>query len=189
MEGLHVAFKKDINQIKSLLMNMGLNEYQASALTHLILVGETKPTTLSKASGLPSARIYGVLDELSKMGLVTIRPGRPTLHKARSPKEVAGALISFSMSELKQRLKTLEDYAKHLTIIGNKIYLKGKRGVPSHNSPSTHRQIGDVYLEDAGKLYDAAKEEILILSRVMEYLAEVAETLKKAPSRRISPYK
>ena len=55
-----------INQVKFTLMNMGLNEYQASALAHLMYLGETKATTLSKASGVPNARIYGVLDELSQ---------------------------------------------------------------------------------------------------------------------------
>ncbi len=50
-----------INQVKFQLTNMGLNEYQASALAHLMYLGETKATILSKASGVPNARIYGVL--------------------------------------------------------------------------------------------------------------------------------
>ncbi|MFW6109717.1 MAG: helix-turn-helix domain-containing protein, partial [archaeon] len=64
-----------INQVKFQLTNMGLNEYQASALAHLMYLGETKATILSKASGVPNARIYGVLDELSQKGLIIVRPG------------------------------------------------------------------------------------------------------------------
>lgn len=174
-----MAFGKEVNQIKLLLMNMGLNEYQASALSYLMLLGETKATALSKTSGLPSARIYGVLDELAKIGLATIRPGRPILYKARSPEEIAGSLIFFSMNELKQRLETLEEHAKDLTEIGNKIYLKGKKGVltiPLLRIVS----VGQVSLEETRNLYEAAKEEILILSKALEYLPEVTENLKKA---------
>ena len=39
-----------INKVKFALTNMGLNEYQTSALAHLMYLGETKATTLSKAS-------------------------------------------------------------------------------------------------------------------------------------------
>lgn len=160
-------------------MNMGLNEYQSSALTYLMLIGEAKATTLSKVSGLPSARIYGILDELAKMGLITIRPGRPILYKPRSPQEIASSLISLSMNELKQRLKTLQNYAEDFTKIGNKIYLKSKEAVPT--IPLVRIvSVGEVSLEETKKLYDAAKEEILILSKALEYLPEVTESLKKA---------
>jgi sugar-specific transcriptional regulator TrmB len=166
-------------------MNMGLNEYQASALSHLMFIGETKATTLSKASRLPSARIYGVLDELVKMGLVTIRPGRPTLYKARSPEEIASSLITLSMHELKQKLITLQEYAKDLTKIGKKIYLKGKKGIPT--IPLLRIvSVGEVSLQETRKLYDTAKEEILILSKAMEYLPEVTQNLQKALTRGIS---
>lgn len=179
MEESHLAFEKQMNQIKLLLINMGLNEYQASALTHLILVGETKATALSKTSGVPSARIYGILDELAKMGLATTRPGRPVLYKPRPPQDIASSLISLNMNELKQRLKLLEGYAKDLAEAGERIYLKGRKGVPT--VPLLRIvSVGEVSLEETKKLYDAAKEEILILSRAMEYLPEVAGNLRKA---------
>ena len=74
-----------VDQVKYNLMSMGLNEYQASALAHLMYLGETKATTISKASGVPNARIYGVLDELSQKGLLIMRPGRPALYAPLSP--------------------------------------------------------------------------------------------------------
>ena len=124
-----MAFERNINQTKSLLINMGLNEYQASALAYLIFLGETKATTLSKTSKVPSARIYDVLEQLAKMGLVTVRPGRPILYNPRPLEDIAGSLISFRMNELKQMLRVLEDYAKDFVETGKKVYLKGKKGV------------------------------------------------------------
>ena len=97
-----------ISRVKFVLMNMGLNDYQASALSHLIYLGETKATTLGKASGVPNARIYGILDELAKKGFLKIRPGRPMLYSPVTPNEIASALISEARDELRNRLKIVE---------------------------------------------------------------------------------
>jgi sugar-specific transcriptional regulator TrmB len=179
------AFENEINRSKLLLANMGLNDYQASALAYLIFLGETKPTILSKVSHVPSARIYGVLDELYKMGLVTVRPGRPLLYSPRPPEEIASALISLNIKELKLKLKILEGYAKDLAEASKKIYLKGKKGLPT--VPLLRIvSVGEVSLEETRQLYDSAKEEILIISRAMEYFPEVAENLKKALAKGVS---
>jgi sugar-specific transcriptional regulator TrmB len=180
-----LAFERDINQIKLLLMNMGLNEYQASALAYLILLGETKATTLSKTSKVPSARIYGILDQLAKMGLVNTRPGRPILYSPRPLEDIAGSLVSLSMNELKQKLKTLEDYAKDLLETGKRFYLKGEKGVP--RVPLLRIvSVGEVSLNETKKLYDSAEKEIQILSRAVEYFPEVATNIMNALKRGVS---
>ena len=180
-----MAFEKDINQTKLVLINMGLNEYQAAALAHLIFLGETKATTLSKTSKVPSARIYGVLDQLAKMGLVTIRPGRPILYTPRPLEDIASSLVTFSMNELKEKLRILEDYAKNFVETSKKIYLKGKKGVP--RVPLLRIvSVGEISLDETRKLYDAAEKEIQILSRAMEYFPEVADKLREAVMRGVS---
>ncbi len=158
---------------------MGLNEYQASALTHLLFLGEIKATTLSKASGVPSARVYGVLDELSKMGLITVRPGRPTLYKPRSPEEISSSLVSSKMNHLRSSLKSFETYAREFTNAANELYLKSERAastIPLLRIVS----VGEVSLKETRELYSTARKEILILSKAMEYLPSVADNLKKA---------
>lgn len=174
-----MGFERDIDQAKLLLINMGLNEYQASALAHLILLGETKATALSKASGVPSARIYEVLNELAKMGLITVRPGRPIRYKPMPPADLASTLIQLNMNQLKQRLKLLEGYAKDFAEFSNKIYLKGEKGVAT--VPLLRIvSVGETSLGETKKLYNTAKREILILSRALEYFPEVSANLKKA---------
>jgi len=180
-----LAFEKDINQTRLLLISMGLNEYQASALAYLLLLGETKATTLSKTSKVPSARVYGVLDQLAKMGLVNTRPGRPMLYSPRPPEDIASALVSLSMSELKQKLRTVEGYAKDLVETSKKLYLKGEKGAP--RVPLLRIvSVGEVSLEETKRLYEAAEDEIQILSRAMEYFPEVADKLNQAMRRGVS---
>ncbi|MDH5267095.1 MAG: hypothetical protein OEW62_05375 [Candidatus Bathyarchaeota archaeon] len=180
-----MAFEKDINQTKSLLINMGLNEYQASALAYLLLLGETKATTLSKTSKVPSARIYGILDQLAKMGLVTMKPGRPVLYSPRPLEDIASSLISFSMNELKQKLRTLEGYAKVLVETGKRFYLKGEKGIP--RVPLLRIvSVGEVSLNETKRLYDSAEKEIQILSRAVEYFPEVTKNIINALKRGVS---
>jgi sugar-specific transcriptional regulator TrmB len=182
---LVLALENEVIQIRSLLSRMGLNEYQSSALAYLLFLGETKATTLSKISKVPSARIYGVLDKLGKMGLVSIRPGRPALYDPRPPDDVASSLVSLSVDELKQNLKILEKNAEDFVKASELVYLKGEEGVPK--IPLLRIvSVGDVSLEETKRMYDAAKDEIRILSKAMEYFSEVTEILKEVSKRSVS---
>ena len=180
-----MSFEREIGQVRLALTKLGLNEYQSSALAHLILLGETKATTLSRVSGVPSARIYGVLDDLVKMGLVVVRPGRPALYRPRHPREIADLLTSLRVDELRERLKLLKGYGEELADLGERIYLKGRRGL---TRPPLMRivSIGEASLKETMRLYEEADDEILILSRAMEYLPEVKSALKEAAERGVS---
>ena len=110
-----------INQVKFQLTNMGLNEYQASALANLMFLGETKATTLSKASGVPNARIYGVLDELSQKGLIIIRPGRPALYAPLTPQEIADALETATREDIRRELTIIQSYRGEFEKVSEKV--------------------------------------------------------------------
>jgi len=45
---------------------LDLTEYEAAALEELLLLGRTTAPDLAEATGIPKARIYGVLDSLSE---------------------------------------------------------------------------------------------------------------------------
>jgi len=179
------AYEDELRKAKSLLLNMGLNEYQASALVHLLFLGETKPLTLSKASGVPSAKIYSILDELVRMGLVVVKPGRPSIYAPLSPEEIAENLIALILMEFERKVKTMREHADEFVKIANKIYLKGSRG-PSTVPLIRIVNVGEASLIETKRLYDMAEEEILIISRAMEYLPDVAENLEKAIRRGVS---
>ena len=177
--------ERQVNQVKFLLTSMGLNEYQASALSHLLYLGETKATTLSRASGVPNARVYGVLEELSKMGLVSIRPGRPALYSPMTPADIASALIADAREEIRARLGVIESYSEDFTASADEIFQKAGRvnaRVPLLRIVS----VGDVSLEETRKLYQDADETISILTRAMEYYGDVAGELRGAIQRGVS---
>jgi len=171
-----------ISRVKFVLTNMGLNDYQASALSHLIYLGETKATTLSKASGVPNARIYGILDELAKKGLLKIRPGRPMLYSPVTPNEIASALISEARDELRKRLKIVELNSDDFLKIANDIYLKA--GIVNERTPLLRIvSVGDVSMNETQNLYKNAKKNLLIMTRAMEYYDDVAQQLRDVIKR------
>jgi sugar-specific transcriptional regulator TrmB len=174
--------EREINQLKFTLSNMGLNEYQASALSHLIFLGETKATILSKASGVPNARIYGVLDELSQKGLIIVRPGRPALYAPLSPQEIADALVSASRLEIRKQLDVIEDYRDGFESVASELY---KKAGSAEERTSLIRivSVGDVSLDETRKMYRNAKESLMISTRAMGYLERVQDDLQEAVSK------
>jgi sugar-specific transcriptional regulator TrmB len=173
-----------INQVKFELSNMGLNEYQASALAHLIYLGETKATTISKSSGVPNARIYGILDELSQKGLIIIRPGRPTLYAPLSPQEIGDALITTSRENIRRKLAVFEANREDFMDVAENIFLKAGT---SEQRTSLLRivSVGDVSIEETKKLYRQAKISMYISTRAMEYFDQVKNELLEAVKKEI----
>ena len=180
-----MMMEQKIGRVKFQLMNMGLNEYQASSLANLLLLGEVKAATLSKASGVPSARIYDILEELSKMGLITIRPGRPTLYSPRPPGEIVSSIIARTMEDLKGKIKVIEGYSKEFTTLAEGVYLRG-RGTTERPPLLRIVRVGEVSLGETKRIYSLARASLRILTRAMEYFPEVAEELSQATARGVS---
>jgi sugar-specific transcriptional regulator TrmB len=168
--------------VKDLLLNMGLNSYQASLLTALLLMGEAKVSALAKISGVPNARTYEILNELVRMGLVSIRPGRPATYVSFHPREVAGTLILQTEKEVKEKLREIKKLARKFTEITSKIYLTGRKGPNKH--PLIHLvSVGSSSEKETKNLYGMAKKKILILSQAYEYFPRVSRELSKAVNR------
>jgi HTH-type transcriptional regulator, sugar sensing transcriptional regulator len=173
--------ERQINQLKFTLTNMGLNEYQASALSHLIFLGETKATILSKSSGVPNARIYGVLDELSQKGLIIVRPGRPALYAPLTPQEIADALVSASRLEVRKQLNIIEDYRDGFEATALELFKKAG-GAEERTGLIRIVSVGEVSLDETRRMYRTAKKSLMISTRAMAYFDQVQDDLKEAVS-------
>jgi sugar-specific transcriptional regulator TrmB len=171
-----------VEDVKNILIQMGLNVYQASVLATLIYVGEAKATTLSKVCGVPSARIYDVLNDLVKAGFVRVRPGRPSLYEPVSPQDIANSIISWRLEEMRRGIRKLEGLTNDFVKMASNIYLRGRSG--HFRSPLIRIiSVGDVSEDETRKLYSEAKKEILILSQAFEYFPRVADKLRDAVER------
>lgn len=107
------------NKIESLISNLsklGFTNFESRAYLSLLTIGKSTGYELSKASGIPSSKIYGVLQHLVSKKLVDVLDSHPVRYFSRPPEEWIeeyAKAISDSFSFLKKNL--------------NKIYLSGRQ--------------------------------------------------------------
>jgi sugar-specific transcriptional regulator TrmB len=164
-----------------LLKALGLKEYPAKALAHLLELGESKAPELSSASGVPKARIYGVLSELADQGLVEIKPGRPTRYRPKPPAEIIQRVIQERTARVEEEIERIESLREDFESAFQPLYESStkKARKPLLKTVS----VGEPSEEETKLMYREAKSEINIVSKAMEWLPKVKKTLKKALER------
>lgn len=71
------------------LDDLGFTTYQSEAYVAAIRLGSATPRDLVDESGVPQARIYDIIDDLSNMGLVEVREGSGSKQVIAVPPEVS----------------------------------------------------------------------------------------------------
>ena len=171
----------ELQNAKKLLLKVGLTEYQATILSFLLLMGESKASTLYEVSNVPSAKVYETLNELGNMGLVKIRPGRPTIYLSIPPERIMETLINHKKKELEDLISTLEKISKEFSERLSPIYDKSvKKG---HTELLRIVKVGKPSEGETRRLFANAKTEINIFSKVMEYAPKLIDVLEEAANR------
>lgn len=97
-----------------LLEALGLNTYEARALSHLLKHGERSAPDLSRETLVPFGRIYDTLNALIERGLATSRGGRPRMFAAVAPGTVASRLLAASRRKLQEEERHVAQHAAAL---------------------------------------------------------------------------
>lgn len=86
---------------EKLLAESGLSEKQAQVYCACLASGKTKAPAIAKQAGLKRSTVYGILDELIKLGLVSVSlQGRIKYFHAKSPRAMVDML-----AERQQRME------------------------------------------------------------------------------------
>lgn len=80
---------------------LDLSGYEETALETLLTVGGSTAPNLAKVTGIPRARIYGVLDELADRGFVEVTPSRPKEYQVKPPAELLDRAVENPRSSSK----------------------------------------------------------------------------------------
>jgi len=91
-----------------LLERLDLKEYEATALSHLLTAGRTTAPDIAEATGIPKARVYGVLDSLADLGYIKVFPGRPKEYQPKSPQEILARVKENRRQEFEQSRREVE---------------------------------------------------------------------------------
>jgi len=163
-----------------------LGEYKRRALAELMSLGRTTAPNLAAATGIPKARIYGVLDSLADRGFVKVIPGRPKEYVARSPE----AILERARENKRQSLAAFEAELQE----SSDEFLENFRPQFEQADESVRPaeelfyvvDVGDPSESETRRLYHEAENEICVLTKSWEYLDSVTPALADAVERGVT---
>ncbi|WP_406657345.1 helix-turn-helix domain-containing protein [Methanolobus sp. ZRKC2] len=94
---------------EKLLANIGLNKYERSVYWTLLKKRELEASKLSQLSRVPIGKIYEILRDLNKYGLVEIQPSRPRKYRTVDPKIAFELMYKRREKEALNELKILRE--------------------------------------------------------------------------------
>lgn len=150
------------------LQTLGFTDYEARAYVALLEAGEASGYALAKASGMPRANIYAVLEKLAERGAVLRRQGQGgTTWTAVPPDTLLGSLGQ-------QHKRSLDAAAQALAGLTR-----------NHLSTAVFNVRGDELPERARQLVDAARGELLVAIQPEE-ASVLAGALREARERGVA---
>ncbi len=120
------------------LQSLGLTNYESKAYLALLSLGTCDARKLCKQSGVPSSKIYTIMEKFELLGLVEVQQSKPTKFKALEPSLGVDRLIRNKEREMvliKDTLPLLE------TELDN-IFSKQSDKVRSGEAPFFNLQFG-----------------------------------------------
>ena len=165
---------------------LGLGEYERTALAELVGLGRTTAPNLAEATGIPKARIYGVLDSLADRGFVKVVPGRPKEYVPRSPEEILERARENERQSLAQFEQELESASEaFLEEFGPRYERAGELVRPAEELFHVV-DVGDPSESETRRLYHEAEREVRVLTKSWEYLDSVVPSLADAVDRDVA---
>ncbi len=162
------------------LDRLGLTEYEERALTELFTLGRTTAPTLAESTGIPKARVYGVLDALADRGFVEVIPERPKRYQPRSPEAILERAVENRRQDYEGFRADLDERrGPFLDEFGPRYERAGEDVTPTEELFSVV-DVGEPSESETRRLYHEADEQLRIITKSFEYLDTVAPALADA---------
>lgn len=162
------------------LSALGRTEYEEQALEHLLILGQTTAPDLSSATGIPKARIYGVLESLANDGFIKIIPGRPKQYQPKPPAEIIDRAIEARRQSFEQYRHELEDHRNAFVKTLGPLYESASEDISPTEELFYVVAVGNPSEEETRRLYRTADDTIDIITKSFAYLNAVEPTLATA---------
>jgi len=163
-----------------LLSTLELTEYEEQALETLLMLGQTSAPDLSEATGIPKARIYGVLDSLADDGYIKIIPGRPKMYQPKPPADILNRAIESRRQQFETYQHDLQEIRNEFVDTLQPLYESASEEVTPTEELFYVVDVGDPSEEETRRLYREADSHIDIITKSFEYLEAVEPTLEHA---------
>jgi sugar-specific transcriptional regulator TrmB len=168
-----------------LLDRLGLTEYEATALQELLTLGRTTAPNLAQATGIPKARIYGVLDSLSDRGFIKIIPGRPKEYQPKSPDTILDRAKENRRQEFEGFVQELEEVREEFLAEFQPRFERASEDITPTEELFHVVDVGQPSERETRQLYHEADERVRIITKSFEYFDAVRPAFEDAIDRGI----
>jgi sugar-specific transcriptional regulator TrmB len=168
-----------------LLDSLELTEYEETALANLLELGRTTAPDLAEATGIPKARIYGVLDELADAGYVKMFPGRPKEYQPKPPADIVDRAIENERQSFETYRESIESIREEFVATFEPLYERATDEVTPTEELFFVVDVGDPSERETRRLYRQAGEALYVLTKSFEYLDTVRPAIDEAYDRDI----
>ena len=162
---------------------LGLKEYEAQALHELFTLGRTTAPRLAEATGIPKARIYGVLDSLADRGFVEVVPGRPKEYQPKPPDEVLERAKENRRQEYEGYVGRVDGMRADFVDEYAELYEGASDDITPTEELFHVVDVGEPSERETRRLYHEADDELRVLTKGFEYLPGVERALSDAVER------
>lgn len=160
-----------------------LTEYEATALTELLSLGRTTAPDLSEATGIPKARIYGVLDSLADQGFVKIIPGRPKHYQPKSPEEILDRAVENERQDFEEYRQDVESSREEFLAEFQPRFEQASSEVTPTEELFWVVDVGESSERETRSLYHDAAETMKVITKSFEYFGRVETAFADALER------
>jgi sugar-specific transcriptional regulator TrmB len=169
--------KGEIAQVQEIVKELGLGKYQSAVLAHLYALGKSKVSELAKASSVPRAKIYSVLEELCALRLIKQTGTRPLQFEPIEPEIGLENLRIARKIQFEKEVKAIADIADSRLSLLKSLYEK-RVTTEAEEEFLEIITVGTASEIETRKLYAKAEREINVVSRAFEYLPKVRDSLE-----------
>jgi sugar-specific transcriptional regulator TrmB len=169
--------KPDIAQVEDTVKELGLGKYQSRVLAYLYALGKSKASEISKASGVPKAKIYATLQELCTLRLAKQIGTKPLQFEPVDPQIGLENLKIAKKEQFQKEMAAITDIAASRLQLLHSLYEQSL-------TTETEEEFLEIITVGAAseietrKLYQKAQKEINVVSRAFEYLPKVKDWLE-----------
>ncbi|MWG35711.1 TrmB family transcriptional regulator [Halomarina oriensis] len=165
---------------------LGLTEYEQTALIELLTLGRTTAPNLAEATGIPKARVYGVLDSLADQGYVKIIPGRPKHYQPHDPAAILDRAEENRRQELESFVQAVETERESFLAEFQPRFEAAGEDITATEELFHVVDVGDPSERETRRIYREAGDRVCILSKGFEYFHTIEPALTAALERDVT---
>jgi sugar-specific transcriptional regulator TrmB len=162
---------------------VGLTEYETTAIEELLTLGRTTAPNLAEATGIPKARIYGVLESLADRGFIKVIPGRPKEYQPKAPDEILDRAIENSRQSYESFATDIEANRDAFLAEYGPQFERASEDISPTAELFHVVDVGEPSERETRRLYGDAEKTLGIITNSFAYLDSVEGALSAAVER------